>query len=270
MIENSVQNKISIIMGVYNCETTVIEAIQSIQAQTYSNWELIICDDGSSDNTYKIVEEYSLNDQRIKLIRNQQNSGLNKTLNNCLKLAGGEYIARMDGDDRCDSHRFEKQIEVLENFHEFAICGTAMSFFDQNGNWGSNTVPKFPTPEQVATGTPICHATVMIRKAALDSVGGYSEELNTLRVEDVDLWLRLYAKGYRCINIQEPLYYMRNDQNALNRRKYIYRINSTRTRLRGCRILNLGISSYIKAFKPMVFGLVPAKLRQVIRRHNYK
>lgn len=261
---------ISVIMGVYNCESTVVDAIKSIQNQTYKNWELIMCDDGSVDQTCKVIEDFIQNDQRCKLIRNERNLGLNQTLNHCLEHAQGEYIARMDGDDLCDSQRFEKQINVLRQSPEYKICGTSMSFFDEKGYWGANTVPKYPTAEQVAAGTPICHATVLIRKEAYDSVGGYSTAPYTLRVEDVDLWLRMYEKGFRCINIQEPLYHMRNDQNALNRRKYIYRINSTRTRLKGCRVLHLGLSSYIKAFKPMIIGLVPAKMRHAIKRRGNK
>ena len=71
------------------------------------------------------------------------------------------------------------------------------------------------------------------------AVGGYTEDPRMLRVEDVNLWIKLYGAGYRCCNIQEPLYRMRNDQNALNRRKYVYRINSTYVRMQGCRLLKL-------------------------------
>ena len=87
-------------MGIYNCAKTLPEAIDSILAQTYSNWELIMCDDGSSDDTYAIAEKYKITyPNKIKLIKNEKNLGLNATLNNCLKYVDGNYIARMDGDD---------------------------------------------------------------------------------------------------------------------------------------------------------------------------
>lgn len=262
--------KISVLMGIYNCATTLKQAVQSIQKQTYSNWELILCDDGSSDNTYTVAEELAKRDSRIILIRNGQNRGLNLTLNRCLEIATGEYVARMDGDDDCTEDRFEKQLKFLETHPEFDIVSSSMIFFDENGVWGRNTVKEFPTVEDVVTGSPICHAPVMMRKCCIDAVGGYTVDQRMLRVEDVNLWIKLYAAGYRCYNIQEPLYRMRNDQNALNRRKYRYRINSTYVRLQGCKMLGLGLGCYIKSFRPMINGLVPAKLRATIRRIQHK
>lgn len=257
---------ISVIMGIYNCADTLSQAIDSILNQTYKNWELIMCDDGSEDNTYQVAERYRLRyPNQIVLLKNEKNKGLNVTLNKCLQSAHGEYIARMDGDDICEPTRFEKQIDYLNGHPEYAICGTPMKLFDENGYWGENHVPEYPTAAQVVGGTPICHATAMIRKSAMDAVNGYTEDERMLRVEDVNLWIKLYTKGYKAYNLQEPLYHMRNDQNALNRRKYRYRINSTYVRLKGCRDLHLGIHSYVNALKPMVYGLIPGRIRHFIR-----
>lgn len=253
-------------MGIYNCADTLEQAISSIQAQTYTNWELILCDDGSSDNTCAVAKKLAESDTRILLLHNERNLGLNATLNRCLAVATGEYIARMDGDDDCVPERFEKQIRFLQEHPEFDIVSSPMILFDENGEWGRTTAKERPTPEDVVTRSPICHAPVMIRKACIDAVGGYTEDRRMLRVEDVNLWIKLYAAGYRCYNIQESLYRMRNDQNALNRRKYRYRINSTYVRLQGCKLLNLGPKCYLKSFRPMINGLVPAKLRHAIRR----
>lgn len=257
---------VSVIMGAYNCGSTIGEAIESIQGQTYANWELIICDDGSKDNTVAVVNTYADSDSRIRLISNSTNLGLNKTLNHCLEESRGEYIARMDGDDLCDPSRFEKQVSFLNEHAEYALCGTIMKLFDQSGVWGEKSVPEYPTREQVVSGNPISHATVMMRKSALDAVNGYTEDDRMLRVEDVNLWIKLYAEGYRAYNLQEALYSMRNDQNAVNRRKYRYRINSVYVRLQGCRMMKLGPVSYLKALKPMAVGLVPGRLRQLYRR----
>ncbi|MBQ6217753.1 MAG: glycosyltransferase [Erysipelotrichaceae bacterium] len=258
--------KVSVLMGTYNCVSTIKEAIRSIQKQTYTNWELIICDDGSTDETLKIIEEESLSDPRLLILKNDRNQGLNKTLNKCIKVASGEYAARMDGDDLCRPDRFEKQITYLENHPEIQIVSSWMSLFDENGVWGVQKIPEYPTKEQVVTGTAIHHAPVMMRMDCLREVDGYTEDIHKLRVEDVDLWIKLYAKGIRCYNIQEPLYEMRNDQNALNRRKFIYRINSTRTRLEGCRKLGLGAKCYLLSFRPVINGMVPAKIRNKIKR----
>ena len=102
--------KISVIMGVYNCASTLPEAIASIQKQTITNWEFIICDDGSNDDTWRIADDFRENDDRIVLLKNEKNLGLNATLNKCLSVARGQYIARMDGDDICAPARFEKEL----------------------------------------------------------------------------------------------------------------------------------------------------------------
>lgn len=258
--------KISVLMGIYNCADTLETAVASIQAQTYIDWELIMCDDGSSDDTYKIACSLAENDSRIIVLKNDKNLGLNYTLNHCLEYAGGKYIARMDGDDDCLPERFEKQVDFLEHNLEFAIVSTPMIMFDENGEWGRTTAKEFPTKEDVVCKSPICHAPMMMRKEAMLAVGGYTIDKKMIRVEDVNLWIKLYAAGYRCCNLQEPLYRMRNDKNALNRRKYRYRINSTHVRLQGCRMMNLGAMCYLKAFTPMVIGLIPGRLRKLIRR----
>lgn len=260
--------KVSVLMGIYNCENTLEQAVQSIKNQTYSDWELIMCDDGSTDNTYDVAKKLSENDDRIILIKNEKNLGLNKTLNNCLEKASGTYIARMDGDDDSLPERFTRQVHFLENQDVFDIVSSSMIFFDENGEWGKNTVKEYPQPEDVVTGSPICHAPVMMKKKCMDSVGGYTVDKRMLRVEDVNLWIKLYAAGYRCYNFQTPLYRMRNDQNALNRRKYKYRVNSVYVRLQGCKLLGLGPKSYLMAFQPMIVGLIPAKIRYYMRRRQ--
>ena len=260
--------KISVLMGIYNCADTLPQAVASIQKQTYPNWELILCDDGSSDHTYEVAQALAAKDDRIVLLHNDRNLGLNQTLNACLAVATGDYIARMDGDDDCVPVRFEQQLALLEHHPEFQITSCPMKLFDESGEWGQTTVPEYPTPEDVVSGTPISHAAVMLRSACIDAVGGYTVDKRMLRVEDVNLWIKLYSAGYRCRNILEPLYRMRNDQNALNRRKYHYRVNSVYVRLQGCRTLHLGAKSYLRAIQPMINGLVPAKLRQMIRKRQ--
>lgn len=261
--------KVSVLMGIHNCEKTLEEAVRSIGNQTYTDWELILCDDGSTDGTYELARRLAQKDSRIKLLRNARNMGLNKTLNVCLAAATGAYIARMDGDDECMPYRFERQVAFLESQTDYAIVSSPMILFDEHGNWGETDVVEYPSAQDIISGSPICHAPVMMKKACMDAVGGYTEDKRMLRVEDVNLWIKLYAAGYRCCNLREPLYRMRNDQNALNRRKYRYRVNSTYVRLKGCSMLGLGAKSYAQAFKPMIIGLIPAWLRKTIKRRQY-
>lgn len=271
MERETAQEKVSVLMGVYNCEEYVGEAIESIQNQTYSNWELIICDDGSQDHTIGVVRKYSAKDKRIRLLKNKKNLGLNYSLNKCLKYATGKYIARQDGDDFSLPKRFERQIRALEENPEYEIVSSPMIFFDNNGDWGRNYVKEYPDVKDIVCGSPICHAPVMMFKECMDKVGGYTVDPRVLRVEDVNLWIKLYDAGYKCHNLADPLYKMRNDKNAFVRRKYRYRINSTYVRLKGCRIFHLSPTCYLKAFCPMIYGLAPAWLRVVLRRYkNHK
>ena len=124
--------KVSVIMGVYNCEKTVAESIESIINQTYDNWELIICDDASTDNTCAIVESYARKyGGKIFFLKNSANRRLAYSLNRCLEAAKGKYIARMDGDDISLPRRLEKQVLFLESHPEYALAGTAMIPFDE-------------------------------------------------------------------------------------------------------------------------------------------
>lgn len=260
---------ISVLMGIYNCENTLEEAVECIRKQTYPHWELILCDDGSKDDTYVVAKRLADKDKRIIVLKNERNRGLNRTLNRCLCRATGDFIARMDGDDRCEKDRFEKQLSFLLEQEKYQIVSSRMYFFDESGVYGQNQVKQYPTKKDVLTNAQICHAPVMMWKKCIDDVGGYTEDNKMLRVEDVNLWIKLYAKGYQCYNIQEPLYGMRNDKNALNRRRYRFRINETYVRILGCKQMKAPLKYYILACKPLIAGLVPAKIRFLIRRKQW-
>lgn len=158
--------KISIIMGIYNCEKTISESIESIINQTYENWELIMCDDNSSDNTLKIAQKYEcIYPDKIKVIKNEFNISLAPTLNKCLQFATGEYIARQDGDDLSLSNRLEVQLDFLEKNQEYDLVGSQMISFDKNGDKGIRGV-NVPVPNKftMVKGTAFCHATILARK----------------------------------------------------------------------------------------------------------
>lgn len=238
-------------MGVYNCSKTLREAIDSILAQTYTNWEFIICDDGSTDETLAIAKEYAEEDPvRFLVIRNEQNMGLNHTLNRCLKLASGDYIARMDGDDISAPDRFEKEAAILEAHPEYAIVSSHMTTFDENGDWGCVKTLERPQIRDFPTHVPMfCHAPCMIRREAFIEVNGYTEDKRLLRVEDYHLWYKLYAKGYRGYNIQEPLYQMRDDRNARHRRTASSRINGIYATFVGFHMVHLPVWMYLYAVR---------------------
>lgn len=260
--------KISVLMGIYNCEDTLGEAIESILAQTESDFELILCDDGSTDDTYAVAKTYAERDARVVLLQNPSNQGLNQTLNNCLARAQGTYIARMDGDDRCLPHRFATQLEFLEAHPEFAFVSSAMSMFDGQGIWGRN----YPAEQPVARDfkrTPFCHAPVMIRREALEAVEGYSVHQKLLRVEDYHLWVKLYAAGYRGYNLSEPLYLVREDREAAARRKFKYRINQARVQLFAIKALHLPAYYVLYCIPTLLLGLLPQFVYRMLHRARY-
>ncbi len=260
--------KISVLMGAYNCAETIGKSIESIQAQTVTDWELIICDDGSSDNTIEIVKEYQNNDDRIVLIQNDKNRGLSYTLNHCLEVAKAEYCARMDGDDLCAPNRFEIQIKFLEEHPEYSFVSSTMKRFDEKGYYDEPVIGDGyePTNLSFVKGSPFCHAPVMIKKEAYDAVDGYRVRPETLGVEDYDLWFRLYAKGYKGFMLENPLYDMFDGRGAAKRRTFKRRMNEAWVRKEGYKALKIPMIKRIFIFKPIAVGLIPQWLYVLLRR----
>lgn len=265
------EKKISIIMGIYNCESTLSESIDSILAQTYRNWQLILCDDGSIDSTLQIAQQYQKNTPgKIILLSNRKNEGLNKTLNKCLRYADGDFIARMDGDDISLPDRFEKEVQFLENHPEYAIVSTPMIYFDSKGIFRVGKGGKEPTLNSFSKGTPFCHAPCMIRAEAYKKVNGYSEDTKRIRVEDWDLWIRMYENGYKGYILNEPLYKMRDDRDAYSRRRFKYRLNEARVSASAVKKLKLSPIYYVWVLKPICVGILPKFLYDILHKRQMK
>ena len=258
--------KISVIMGVYNCADTLEEALDSLLAQTYQDFEVIMCDDGSDDQTADVAQKYvDKYPNKFILLKNKCNLGLNKTLNRCLEIAKGYYIARMDGDDISLPLRFEKQVHALEKHSEFAVVSTPMIHFDENGDWKVGKVIEFPTRKDFIKHSPFfCHAPSMIRKDVFLEVGGYSEDKRTLRFEDCNLWYKIYAHGYKGFNLQEPLYKMRDDINAYKRKTLKSRLNAGYVQFTGFRMNHMPWYVYIYVVQDMLKNIILGLLPQSI------
>lgn len=249
--------EISVLIGLYNCAETVVEALDSLYSQTFLNFKIILCEDGSKDNTYKVACEYAKQHDNIILLRNEYNKGLNYTLNRCLEYADTPYIARMDGDDISLPMRFEKEYTFLETHSEFAMVSSSMIYFDENGDYRTGKVVVEPQRTDFVMGTPFCHAPCMIRTSIIKQVGGYSVDERLLRVEDYHLWFKLYAAGYRGANLQEPLYKMRDDRNACRRRTFKSRLNEAYVKYVGYKMLELPFYCQIFVLRPIIIGFLP-------------
>ena len=192
--------KISVLLPVYNGGEYLQTAIDSILNQTFSDFEFIIINDASTDDSEKVI--LSNTDSRIVYIKNEQNLGLIKTLNKGLDLCKGEYIARMDQDDIANPTRFERQNNVLDHNLEIGVCGTWFTLFGTR----ENTVVKHPEyHEQIKIAMlgncPIGHPTVMLRK---NNVGNLRYDVNYQAAEDYEFWSRL-VRITQFHNIQESL-----------------------------------------------------------------
>lgn len=259
-------------MGIYNCASTLQEALDSLYAQTYQNFEIILCDDGSKDNTHQIAYENQQKHLNIVLLKNPRNMGLNQTLNNCLAVARGEYIARMDGDDVCDPSRFEIQVAFLDKHPEYAIVSNPMIYFDEHGEFGRGVVREGePGIDAFVSGTPFCHAPCMIRREAYMAVGGYTVDKRLLRHEDYNLWTKMYAKGFRGYNIPEHLYMMRDDRNATKRRNFRGRINGIYARWIAYKTIHIPFTGFVSySITAIVKGLMPTFMYEYFHRKNLK
>lgn len=183
---------ISVIMSVHNGEKTLKRSIDSICNQTIQDFEFIICDDASTDNTYKILNEYEEQDSRFVILQNEKNLGLAASLNRCLKKSKGKYIARMDDDDISVPERFEKQIEFLIKNDEYAFVSSNVIVFDDEKETGMNIKPEVPTKKNYIKGSPYLHPAVMFRGEAIVGVGGYSnKDYVKKRAQDYELFMRM-------------------------------------------------------------------------------
>ncbi len=267
--------KVAIVMGIYNCENYIKDSIESIINQTYNDWHLIMCDDASTDKTFEIAESFQKKyPKKITLLKNDSNKGLNYTLNKCIKVADCEYIARQDGDDISLPERLEKEVSFLDNHKEYSLVSCNMIFFDDDGDWGMSGNSGEVKKDDFVFGSPICHASCMMRKKDLLSVGGYSDDKKYLRVEDYHLWFKFYIKGLKCYSLDECYYKARDDDEAYKRRNFRNRFNETRLKWWGFNKIGISKKKYIWVFKPIVAFILPRRIYNKVHitrlKENYE
>jgi glycosyltransferase involved in cell wall biosynthesis len=259
--------KISVLMGTHNGAATVEAAITSLQQQTEPSWELIVCDDRSTDATWEILQRLARTDPRIKPIHNTVAGGLAVALNRCLSVSQAPFIARMDDDDYSAPERFARQLRALEKAPQMALVGSAVRLFSQPGQYyATRACPRYPTTNQIFRGQNFVHPTVMIRRAALLKVGGYTVMAQTLRCEDFDLWCKLYAQGYRGMNLTEPLLDYRESPATIRRRdaQQLHNVYAVMNRHR--QHLSLTPFQQLYRFTPLLKSWMP----QMVRNLRYR
>ncbi len=264
--------RVSVIMGVYNCKNKELlkNSINSIINQTYKEWEFIICNDGSTDNTLEYLQQFAELDSRIRIISYNDNKGLSYALNMCLKEARGEYIARQDDDDKSYPLRLKRQVEFLDERKEFALAGTIADVYDDSGIWGEYIVDEFPDKKSFFWNSPFMHPTIMVRKGVYDEVNGYRIAKETRRCEDIDLFMRIYAAGFKGYNIQDKLYMYRIVNIPEKKlRPMKYRIDEAIVRYKGYKKMGIVLRGIPFVIKPIIIGLIPQKILYHIKKKQY-
>ncbi|OCH36708.1 glycosyltransferase family 2 protein [Aliivibrio fischeri] len=206
-------NIVSVLLPTYNASSTIKATIDSILNQTHSNFELIIIDDGSTDNTRKIVSD--INDDRITYIY-KANGGISSALNLGIENCSSEYIARIDSDDIAYNTRLEKQYKYLKENKDTLLVGSAVDYIDGNGKVIGRTFPiifDFLSDLIFKKRNIYAHPSVMFKKNAVIKCGGYDENLSGL-MEDYYLWAKLRNLG-KCRNMYEALTQYRISENQI-------------------------------------------------------
>lgn len=211
--------KVSIIMSVYNGETYLAEAIDSMLEQTFTDFEFIIVDDGSTDHSTEIIADYAKHDSRVQLLSLEENTGLATALNYGIEQAMGTYIARMDCDDVSLPTRLQQQVDYMETHPNVIVLGSQMQVVDHQ----KNPLFLFEVPHEHSLiiwnlffGRTLAHPSVMMRRDVLEKVGGYDATVPV--AQDVDLWARLVGQG-RFANLPDELLLYRTHEQATSVKK---------------------------------------------------
>ncbi len=246
---------ISVIMSVYNAQDDVKAAIDSILAQNFTDFEFIIIDDGSSDNSADIIKSYD--DPRIKL-HSQKNTGLTKALNKGVSLAKGRYIARQDADDVSYPQRLQKQFEILESRPDVNLLGSNADDHYPDGykaQWGHYDEDELQ--RIVYFKTPFPHSSAMMRTDIIRKLGGYDESFKT--AQDMELWMRFAAQGPIAM-IKEPLIQRGVGAGAIStKRRWRQAYDALRARWRHNAGTGRALAVY-HALRSLLISLVPYSL----------
>ena len=233
---------VSVLLPVYNDSKTVVQSVRSILGQTFRDFELVIVDDGSTDNTLQIIRSFE--DPRIHLIANERNRGLAPTLNRAIGVASGDYLARQDADDIAFPHRLEKQVVFLRSHPNVAMVGSRAIVIDEQGVEKGfcdySPVDDIDIKWNLLFRNPFIHSSVMMRRVVLDRTGLYTEDPVVFRafVEDYDLWSRINEIA-KSANFEEPLVKYRVSATSATSRTFAEQLRQARliSKRNICRLL---------------------------------
>lgn len=250
--------RVSVIIPMYNCEGTLSETVESIINQTYTDWEIILCDDCSTDGTYNIALSYAEKYDRITLLKNETNMRAGHTRNKCVEYAKGEYLAMVDADDMSLPQRFEKQVAYLDEHPEMELVASGMIVFDETGEKLIRGIgEEYPLKKLIRLSVPFMQPTMMIRKAAFEKLGGYIVNEETMRAEDLDLFYRFRLANMNGYVIQEPLVRYHETTDDLYKRSVKAAKGMIKINKKYFKLLNVPKRWNFMIYKPLVSALIP-------------
>lgn len=239
---------VSVILPVYNAKQYLAEAIESVLSQTLKDFELILINDASTDNTLAITNSFKKRDRRIRVINNKKNLQMAESLNLGIREAKADLIARMDQDDISLPERLEIQYKFLQSYPDVAIVGNDISIIDEKGKIiGKRTYPTTSSSLKyiMFRYSPFAHPTVMFRKLAYQKVKGYDPK--TYPCDDIDFWFRL-GKQYKFASIPRILFKYRLTIRSSSHN------NVLKTEIMGFKIKIRAIKTY--GYKPTLFDII--------------
>jgi len=263
----------SFIMGVFyrRSDTALLDrSVASVLHQSFTDFELLVCDDGSTPKAVRLLDEYAAADARVRLIRPGGKFRLAEKLNMCLREARGSYIARMDDDDFSHPERLAVQLAALRNRSEIDFVGCNVNLCRGGECIGTRLLPELPRVRDFFFVQPFIHPALVFRREALLSVGGYSEEPYCELCEDYDLLLRLYAAGRRGMNLQQCLLDYSLPQTAAGGRNMHHRWNEAVTRYKRFREIGVLPEAFLFVLKPLLVGVLPGPVLSKMRRLFYR
>lgn len=250
---------VSVIIPLYNAALYLDACVNSVLSQSYQNIEILLCDDCSTDNSRDVLKKYE-NNPKCKIFYNEKNMHQAKTRNRLIQESSGEYIVMLDSDDVSTPDRIETLLAAFEDGIDFV--GSACFLFDDNGKYGSWHIKKtYPERIDLLKGIPFVHASIMFKREVLNAVDGYRISKETVRGEDYDMIMRMYAAGFHGKNIDDELYGYRVDKNCYARRTFKARLDEIMIRYKGYKANHILFpKGILYMFKPL-----PAYLYQLIR-----
>lgn len=259
--------KVSFNMGTRNGSTKLHVVLGSILNQTFQDFEIVICDDASTDDTLEILNEYKESyPDKFVILHNEKCLTVAGAVNRCIEVSKGEYIARIDDDDYCYPERLEKQVKFLDDNKDIDCVGSYMNVYDGNQVTGVRKIEIKPTIETLINGSYTFHnPTILIRTSVMRELNGYDNSEKYRRCEDLEFFYRFFENGYKGYNLDIPL--LRYQENSLDykRRKTPNIVKMVKVRKEYRKKLKYPFYKDFVYLKPLVFSLLPDNLRYVIK-----